>query len=167
MNYEFEIIGPEKIDKFLRELQSLEQDIEYPLEDGKGNFIIRHGKEYSPFFTQQGNKTRFVVMKINSQLIGTAAGMWKKISLFDNNITSCSNSVFFVIIILGYNFIIKQEIKNPNIEQVLWERVANIDQIKRNCFLFYHYIFDQLLNCLQPKWQKNYYYLYTQSFGPK
>ena len=85
MNYEFEIIGPEKIDKFLRELQSLEQDIEYPLEDGKGNFIIRHGKEYSPFFTQQGNKTRFVVMKINSQLIGTAAGMWKKISLFDKN----------------------------------------------------------------------------------
>ena len=85
MNYKFEIIGPEKIDKFLRELQSLEQDIEYPLEDGKGNFIIRHGKEYSPFFTQQGNKTRFVVMKINSQLIGTAAGMWKKISLFDKN----------------------------------------------------------------------------------
>ena len=43
MNYEFEIIGPEKIDKFLQELQSLEQDIKYPLEDGQGNFIIRHG----------------------------------------------------------------------------------------------------------------------------
>ena len=44
MNYEFEIIEPEKIDKFLQELQSLEQDIKYPLEDGQGNFIIRHGK---------------------------------------------------------------------------------------------------------------------------
>ena len=85
MNYEFEIIGPEQIDKFLQELQSLEQDIKYPLENGHGNFIIRHGKEYSPFFTQQGHKTRFVTMKINSQLIGTAAGMWKEISLFDKN----------------------------------------------------------------------------------
>ena len=85
MNYDFEILAPEKIEKYLDELQSLEKNIEYPLEDGQGNFIIRHGKEYSPFFTQQGYKTRFVAMKINSQLIGTAAGMWKKISLFDKN----------------------------------------------------------------------------------
>ena len=83
MNYTFEVIAPGNVKSYLKQLRGLEESIQYPLEDGEGTFTIDHGKDYYPFFTQQGDKTRFVIIKANSEVIGVSVGMWKKILLFN------------------------------------------------------------------------------------
>ena len=83
MNYTFEIIAPENVKIYLKQLRDLEESIQYPLENGEGTFTIDHGKDYYPFFTQQGDKTRFVIIKANSEVIGVSVGMWKKILFFN------------------------------------------------------------------------------------
>ena len=83
MNYTFEVIAPESVKSYLKQLRGLEESIQYPLENGEGTFTIDHGKDYYPFFTQQGNKTRFVIIKANSEVIGVSVGMWKKILFFN------------------------------------------------------------------------------------
>ena len=83
MNYTFEVIAPEKVKSYLKQLRDLEESIQYPLENGEGTFTIDHGKDYYPFFTQQGDKTRFVIIKANSEVIGVSVGMWKKILFFN------------------------------------------------------------------------------------
>ena len=83
MKYEFDIIGPEKVSKYIRDFRSLEERIEYPLEDGLGNFRIIHGENYHTFFTQQGFKTRFVAIKNENKVIGSIAGIWKHIKIND------------------------------------------------------------------------------------
>ena len=79
MNFSYEIIKPENINEYVADFRSLEQEIVYPIEDGNGNFYIDHGDEYHPFFTQQGSKVRFVVIKNENKIIGTAAGIWKTV----------------------------------------------------------------------------------------
>ena len=79
MNYNFEILEPQHIKNYVKDFKSIEEGIFYPLENGEGNFFINHGNNYYPFFTQQGNKTRFVAIKNESKIIGTAVGVWKKI----------------------------------------------------------------------------------------
>ena len=79
MNYNFEILEPQHIKNYVKDFKSIEEGIFYPLENGEGNFFINHGNNYYPFFTQQGNKTRFVAIKNESNIIGTAVGVWKKI----------------------------------------------------------------------------------------
>tara|TARA_A100001011_G_scaffold383535_1_gene454886 strand:- start:29 stop:925 length:897 start_codon:yes stop_codon:yes gene_type:complete len=83
MNYTFEVIAPESVKSYLKQLRGLEKSIQYPLENGEGTFTIDHGKDYHPFFTQQGDKTRFVIIKANSEVIGVSVGMWKKILFFN------------------------------------------------------------------------------------
>ena len=83
MNYTFEVIEPENVKSYLKQLHELEGSIQYPLENGEGTFTIDHGKDYYPFFTQQGHKTRFVIIKANSEVIGISVGMWKKILFFN------------------------------------------------------------------------------------
>ena len=79
MNYNFEILQPQHIKKYVKELKLIEKNILYPLENGEGSFFINHGNNYYPFFTQQGYKTRFVAIKNESRIIGIAAGVWKKL----------------------------------------------------------------------------------------
>ena len=79
MNFSYEIIEPENINKYVADLRFLEQEIVYPLQDGNESFYIDHGAEYHPFFTQQGSKVRFVVIKNRNEIIGTAAGIWKTV----------------------------------------------------------------------------------------
>ena len=68
MKYEFEIIGPGQVKKYIRDFKTLEKKIEYPLEDGNGSFKIDHGLNYHTFFTQQGFKTRFAVIKKDEKI---------------------------------------------------------------------------------------------------
>ena len=79
MNFSYEVIKPENIDEYVVDFRSLEKGIIYPLENGNGSFYIDHGSEYHPFFTQQGSKVRFVVIKNKNKIIGTAAGIWKTV----------------------------------------------------------------------------------------
>tara|TARA_B100001996_G_scaffold374026_1_gene352167 strand:- start:27 stop:857 length:831 start_codon:yes stop_codon:yes gene_type:complete len=58
----------------------MEKNIAYPLEDGTESFFIDHGKDYSPFFTQQGHKTRFLIITNKDKVAGSIAGVWKRIS---------------------------------------------------------------------------------------
>ena len=87
MKYEFEIIGPEQVKKYIRDFKALEKKIEYPLEDGNGSFKIDHGINYHTFFTQQGFKTRFAVIKKDEKIIGTVAGIWKPIRINNKDYT--------------------------------------------------------------------------------
>ena len=75
MNYTFEVIAPENVKSYLKQLHELEVSIQYPLENGEGTFTIDHGKDYYPFFTQQGHKTRFVIIKANSKVIGVSVAV--------------------------------------------------------------------------------------------
>ena len=87
MKYEFEIIGPGQVKKYIRYFKTLEKKIEYPLEDGNGSFKIDHGLNYHTFFTQQGFKTRFAVIKKDEKIIGTVAGIWKPIRINNKDYT--------------------------------------------------------------------------------
>jgi len=87
MKYEFDIFPPEEMDRYIRDFRSLEEEIEYPLEDGLGNFRIIHGDKYHTFFTQQGFKTRFVAIKCEQKVIGAVAGIWKPIKIRNKNYT--------------------------------------------------------------------------------
>ena len=87
MKYEFEIIGPGQVKKYIRDFKTLEKKIEYPLEDGNGSFKIDHGLNYYTFFTQQGFKTRFAVIKKDEKIIGTVAGIWKPIRINNKDYT--------------------------------------------------------------------------------
>ena len=87
MRYEFDIIGPEQVNKYIRDFKSLEKTIEYPLENGQGNFRIIHGGNYHTFFSQQGFKTRFVAIKNENKVIGANAGIWKPIKINNKDYT--------------------------------------------------------------------------------
>ena len=78
MKLQYHIIGEKDLNPFVQKLRLIEKDIEYPLEDGGENFFIDHGKQYSPFFTQQGFKTRFLIILDNDNVVGSIAGVWKK-----------------------------------------------------------------------------------------
>ena len=92
MKYEFDIIGPENINKYIHDFRSLEEKIEYPLENGLGNFRIIHGDNYHTFFTQQGFKTRFVAIKYEHKVIGTVAGVWKPIKIRNKDGAAAASS---------------------------------------------------------------------------
>ena len=79
MKLQYHIIGEKDLKPFVQKLRSIEKEIEYPLEDGSENFFIDHGKQYSPFFTQQGFKTRFLIILYNDNVVGSIAAIWKKI----------------------------------------------------------------------------------------
>ena len=81
MNLKYHIVSEEQLGPFIHDLRSIEKNIEYPLEDGTEGFYIDHGNDYSPFFTQQGYKTRFLIVTNKEEVVGSIAGVWKRVSL--------------------------------------------------------------------------------------
>ena len=81
MNLKYHIVNEKQLPPFIPELRSIEKKIEYPLEDGSEGFFIDHGKDYSPFFTQQGYKTRFLIITNRDKVVGSVAGVWKRVSI--------------------------------------------------------------------------------------
>ena len=80
MNLKYHIVREEQLGPFIHDLKLIEKNIEYPLEDGTEGFYIDHGNEYSPFFTQQGYKTRFLIITNKEEVVGSIVGVWKRIS---------------------------------------------------------------------------------------
>ena len=87
MKLTYHIVNENELEPFVPELRSVEKKIEYPLENGTESFVIDHGKRYSPFFTQQGYKTKFLIIETNNMIVGSLVGVWKKISLNQKNYT--------------------------------------------------------------------------------
>ena len=81
MKLKYHIVREEQLGPFIHDLRSIEKNIEYPLEDGTEGFYIDHGNDYSPFFTQQGYKTRFLIITNKDKVVGSIAGIWKRVSL--------------------------------------------------------------------------------------
>ena len=79
MKFQYHIVDENQLKPFISDLRAIEKSIEYPLDDGTNNFYIDHGKEYSPFFTQQGHKTRFLIITQGKIVVGSIAAVWKKI----------------------------------------------------------------------------------------
>jgi len=80
MNLKYQIVREQQLGPFINDLRSIEKNIEYPLEDGTEGFYIDHGNHYSPFFTQQGYKTRFLIITKKDKVVGSIAGVWKRVS---------------------------------------------------------------------------------------
>jgi len=80
VNLKYHIVNENHLKPFIPDLRSMEKNIAYPLEDGTESFFIDHGKDYSPFFTQQGHKTRFLIITNKDKVAGSIAGVWKRIS---------------------------------------------------------------------------------------
>tara|TARA_B110000046_G_scaffold106813_1_gene114235 strand:- start:5309 stop:6205 length:897 start_codon:yes stop_codon:yes gene_type:complete len=79
VNLEFKIVNKKGLEPYINILNLLEQEIEYPLKNGKESFVINHGKKYYPFFTKQGYKTRFLIIKNKGAVIGSIVAVWKKV----------------------------------------------------------------------------------------
>ena len=81
MNLSFKICDENSVLSYIEDLKSIEKKILYPLENGNESFRIDHGDKYTPFFTNQGYKTRFLIIKDNDLVIGGLVGVWKKTTL--------------------------------------------------------------------------------------
>ena len=81
MNLSFEVCDEEGLSKYVQSLKKIEVNILYPLENGADSFRINHGKLYAPFFTNQGYKTRFLIIKDSQKVIGGIVGIWKNITI--------------------------------------------------------------------------------------
>ena len=79
MKLQYNIVSENNLSAYISELRLIEKDITYPLEDGLDSFFIDHGEDYSPFFTQQGFKTRFLIILDNDKVVGGVVGVWKRI----------------------------------------------------------------------------------------
>ena len=80
MNLKYHIVDEKGIAPFVPELRALEEQIEYPLDDGSGGFTIDHGDAYYSFFLQQGIKVRFLIITNNNTVVGSITGVWKNIT---------------------------------------------------------------------------------------
>jgi len=80
MKLRYQILDENRIQPFIGDLRDIEKNIEYPLDDGTEGFYIDHGEKYTPFFTQQGHKIRFLIITDADIVVGSIAAVWKKIS---------------------------------------------------------------------------------------
>ena len=78
MKIQYQIVEKNGLNPFVEQLRLIEKKIRYPLEDGNISFFIDHGEKYSPFFTQQGFKTRFLIILDYGEVIGSIVAVWKK-----------------------------------------------------------------------------------------
>ena len=81
MNLSFKIFDENSVLQYVADLKKIEKDILYPLNNGSESFRINHGDNYTPFFTNQGYKTRFLIIKDSNSVIGGLVGVWKKATL--------------------------------------------------------------------------------------
>jgi len=79
MKLNYNIVDIEGLKPFISELRSIEAAIKYPIQNGVESFIIDHGPQYTPFFSQQGYKTRFLIIMNKKTVIGSIAGIWKTV----------------------------------------------------------------------------------------
>jgi hypothetical protein len=81
MNISFQVYDEEGVSEYVQSLKKIEKNISYPLENGTESFRISHGKAYTTFFTNQGYKTRFLIIKDSLKVIGGCVGVWKNITI--------------------------------------------------------------------------------------
>jgi len=86
MNLSFKICDENSVLSYVEDLKSIEKKILYPLENGNESFRIDHGDKYTPFFTNQGYKSRFLIIKESDTVIGGLVGVWKKTTLNKNKL---------------------------------------------------------------------------------
>jgi len=77
MSIQFRIVDAEGLAPYVDGLRALEQGISYPIADGADSFVIDHGNDYHPFFSEMGVKTGFLVVLDNEDVVGSAVGVWK------------------------------------------------------------------------------------------
>lgn len=76
----FVVVDSDGLAPYIGGLRSLEQKIEYPIDDGKDFFCIDHGPLYHPFFSRMG-KARFLVALQGSHVIGSMVGVWRTVDV--------------------------------------------------------------------------------------
>jgi hypothetical protein len=86
MSIHFSIKNHTEIAVYTNSLLDLEKSIRYPIDDGNDYFTIIHGKNYHPFFSSMGI-TKFLIAFDEEEVIGSAAGTWKKITFGDKKYT--------------------------------------------------------------------------------
>ena len=77
MSLSFVIVDPQGLAPYVPQLRMLEEGISYPIEGGTDSFVIDHGLEYHPFFSEMGIKARFMLVRHHEKIVGSMAGVWK------------------------------------------------------------------------------------------
>ena len=80
MNLSFKICDEVSVVRYIKELKEIEKTILYPLKNGKDFFRINHGSGYTPFFINQGFKSKYLIIKDDNTVIGGCVGVWKKVT---------------------------------------------------------------------------------------
>jgi len=79
MNLSFKLYDEITVIRYINDLKDIEKTILYPLKNGKDFFRISHGSNYTPFFINQGFKSKYLIIKDGNTVIGGLVGVWKKV----------------------------------------------------------------------------------------
>lgn len=71
-------VRPDALGPWVEQLQALERDISYPIDDGRDRFVISHGGAYHPFFSTMG-EAHFLLALEGERVIGCVAGVRKPV----------------------------------------------------------------------------------------
>ena len=77
MSIQFRIVDANGLQPYVAGLRELEREISYPIAEGTDSFVIDHGVDYHPFFSEMGSKARFLVVLDKGEVVGSAVGVWK------------------------------------------------------------------------------------------
>lgn len=77
MRLTYPILEPAALGPHIKGLRAVERGILYPIADGADSFAIDHGPEYHPFFSELGDRARFMVVLDGDEVVGSAAGVWR------------------------------------------------------------------------------------------
>jgi hypothetical protein len=88
MNLSYKICDENSVLKYIDDLKKIEKNILYPLNNGAQFFRISHGDNYTPFFTNQGHRSKFLIIKDSGNVIGGLVGVWKKATLNKKNLNT-------------------------------------------------------------------------------
>ena len=75
----YKILPHTEIQPYIDQLHEIESSIHYPIEGGQDYFIIDHGPQYHPFFSEMG-RNYFLLVFDQNMVVGTIAGIFKKVS---------------------------------------------------------------------------------------
>jgi hypothetical protein len=81
----FKIVESYELSPYVEDLRALEAEMSYPLDDD--TFIIDHGEDYHPFFSEMG-AARFLLVLVDGVVLGTMAGVWREVEIAGVSTTS-------------------------------------------------------------------------------
>ncbi|WP_257295068.1 hypothetical protein [Endozoicomonas sp. YOMI1] len=87
MDVHFKLLDGVAIQAYAKQLQNIEQSIQYPLSEAGDHFTIVHGTPYHGFFSAMG-KALFILAMHGESVIGSIAAVWKPVTVNNQSYTA-------------------------------------------------------------------------------